>query len=33
MDRDMFKYQDVIGYDLSTEKTDTLDSQITELSH
>ena len=33
MDRDMFKYQDVIGYDLSAEKTETLDSQITELSH
>lgn len=33
MDRDMFKYNEVIGYDMSAEKTDTLDSQITELSH
>ena len=33
MDRDMFKYREAIGFDLSTEKTDTLDSQITELEH
>ena len=33
MDKDMFKYKEVVGYELETEKDKTLDSAITELSH
>lgn len=33
MDKDMFKYKEVVGFDLETEKDKTLDSSITELSH
>ena len=33
MDKDMFKYKEVLGYDLEAEKDKTLESYITELSH